>query len=126
MKKKEKQDLNNKVIKPILMEESYWSDSYFSIVRRTGGVILNGITYLVVNKEGKDIFECSMEAKKEGREKAIEPGEPCDLVAIPFIPIYRQLGRDKFIQMLEEDDELTLNKAKENLQREHESNRQSY
>lgn len=74
---------------------------------------MNGIPYLIVNKEGKDILECSMEAKKEGREKAIEPGVSCDLVATPFIPIYRQLGRDKFIQMLEEEDELTVNKAKE-------------
>lgn len=113
MKRKENQNPNDKVIRPILMEESHWANSYLSVARYLGGVVLNGTVYLVVNKEGKDIFECSKEADREGREKAIEPGEPCDLVAEPFIPLYRKMGREKFIQMLEEEDELTLNKAKE-------------
>lgn len=49
----------------------------------------------------------------EGREKAIEPGEPCDLVRNDFIPVYRKMGRDAFIRMLEENSDLTLEKAKE-------------
>lgn len=127
MKKREKQDLNNKVIRPVLMAESYWADSHLSVVRHTGGAILNGIPYLVVNKEGKDIFECSKEANRERREKAIEPGDPCDLVATPFIPIYRQLGRDKFIQMIEEEkDELTVNKAKEWVKKYKAENKEHY
>ena len=61
-------------------------------------------------KEGKTVFELS--ATCEG-DKCIPPGEPCDLVAAPFIPIYRELGRDNFLRMLKEEDELTVNKAKE-------------
>lgn len=113
MKRKENQNPNDKVIRPILMEESHWANSHLSVAQYLGGVVLNGTAYLVVNKDGKDIFECAKEAKKEGREKAIEPGEPRDLVAEPFIPLYRKMGREKFIRMIAQENELTLNKAKE-------------
>ena len=110
MKKKEKQDSSNKVIRPIAMSEEYWANSHLSIVRYYGSIQMNGEVYTIVNKEGKTVFEIS--ATCEG-DKCIPPGEPCDLVAAPFIPIYRQLGRDKFLQMLKEENDLTLNKAKE-------------
>lgn len=110
MKKKEKQDPGNKVIRPIAMSEEYWANSYLSIVRYYGSIQMNGEVYTIVNKEGKTVFELS--ATCEG-DKCIPPGEPCDLVAAPFIPIYRELGRDNFLRMLKEENDLTVNKAKE-------------
>ena len=59
-----------------------------------------------MNKEGKDVFECSEEAEKAGREKAIEPGEPCDLIDKCYQPIYRKVGREKFIEWVKEGLEL--------------------
>ena len=85
---------------PILMTEEYWANSHFSVVRHTGEIIVDGYVYVIVNKEGKDIFECSIEADRAGREKAIEPGEPADLVRRDFVKYYRKLGRDKFIEVL--------------------------
>ena len=62
----------------ILMEEDYWRNSQFSIARFYGAINVKigneNIEYIIVNKEGKDIFECSLEAQKAGREKAI--GKP--------------------------------------------------
>lgn len=91
---------------PILMTEEYWANTHFSIARYYGRVKAFGLEYIIVNKEGKDIYECSAEADKEGREKAIEPGEPCDLVDRRYVPIYRKLGRDKFIEWVKEGLEL--------------------
>lgn len=86
----------------ILMTEEYWATSYFSIARYTGTIRYNDQIFVIVNKEGKDIFECSMEAEREGREKAIPPGEPCDLIDDRFVKYYRKMGRDKFIEWLKE------------------------
>lgn len=95
----------------ILIEEGYWRNSQLSIAKYYGeiNVKIGGetINYVIVNKEGKDIFECSKEAQKAGREKAIEPGEPVDLIDRRYIPVYRKMGRDAFIKMLEEQEELT-------------------
>lgn len=91
----------------ILMEEEYWANSQFSVARYYGRIQINGLVYVICNKEGKDIFECSIEAKKEGREKAIEAGEPADLVDQRYLPVYRKLGRDKFIELIEEHKDLT-------------------
>lgn len=88
---------------PILMTEEYWADSQFSIARYYGVIKAFGVEYRIVNKEGKDIFECSIEAEKAGRDKAIEPGEPCDLVWTKFIPYYRAIGRDKFFEVLKKN-----------------------
>lgn len=65
------------------------------------------IDYIIVNKEGKDIFECSVEAERAGRAKAIEPGEPVDLIDRRYIPAYRLMGREAFIKMIKEHDVLT-------------------
>ena len=101
----------------ILMEEEYWRSSQFSIARFYGriNVKIGGetINYVIVNKEGKDIFECSLEAQKAGRDKAIEPGEPADLVDKRYVPAYRKMGREAFIKMLEEQEELTPELANE-------------
>ena len=87
---------------PLLMAEEYWKNSMFSIARHYGQVNINGHRYVIVNKEGKDIFECSAEAEAAGREMAIEPGEPCDLVRSDLVPAYRKLGRDRIIELLKQ------------------------
>lgn len=95
----------------ILMEEEYWRNSHFSIAKYYGRINVNiggeTIEYLIVNKEGKDLFECSLEAEKAGRDKAIEPGEPADLVDKRYVPAYRIMGREAFIKMIEEQPDLT-------------------
>ena len=87
---------------PILMTEEYWANSPLSIVRYYGRIQVFGHEYWIVDKKGRDLFECSALAEKEGREKAIDPGEPCDLVRKDFMPIYRKLGRDKFLAILDD------------------------
>lgn len=87
-------------MKAILITKEYWDGTYLSVARYSGRVMIGGHEYIIVNKEGKDIFQCSVEAEKAGREKAIEPGEPADLVRKDFVLLYRKLGRDKFIEIL--------------------------
>lgn len=84
----------------VLMTKEFWQNSQLSIARRYGRVSFNGTEFIVVNKEGKDIFQCSAEAKKAGRAMAIEEDEPADLVRRDFVKYYRALGRDKFIEIL--------------------------
>ena len=100
-------------MKAIVMAEEYWANSQFSIARYYGKIQIDGFDYVIVDKRGHDIFECSMEAEKAGREKAIEPGEPADLCRVDFVPIYRKLGRDKFLEFLKENP--TIYSAKEAL-----------
>lgn len=100
-------------MRAIVMTEEYWANTYFSVARYTGIIKVEGQAYVIVNKEGKDIFECSAEAEKEGRMKAIEPGEPCDLCREDFVPIYRKLGRDKFLNLIREHPEIRTPKAAE-------------
>ena len=95
------------------MEEEYWVNSQFSVVRYTGKIKVNDIVYVICNKEGKDIFECSIEAERAGRQKAIEPGEPADLVDERYLPVYRKLGRKKFIELIKTHKELTPKMAYE-------------
>lgn len=82
------------------MTEQFWKNSQFSIVRHYGQMKLDGHIYVIINKEGKDIFECSAEAEKAGRDKAIEPGEPCDLCRTDFVKYYKKMGRKKFLDTL--------------------------
>ncbi len=84
------------------MTEEFWANSQFSIVRHYGSCVINGFRFILVNKEGKDLYECSYEAEKAGREKAIEPGELADLIREDFKLLYRKLGRERFIQILKE------------------------
>ncbi|MBQ9646110.1 MAG: hypothetical protein IJV24_07120 [Prevotella sp.] len=86
--------------KAICMSEEFWASSQFSVARYYGHIKVGGHEYVIVNKEGKDIFECSIEAEKAGREKAIEPGEPADLCRRDFMKFYRALGREKFLEVL--------------------------
>lgn len=100
----------------IVMTEQYWANSMFSIARYYGKISVGGFDYVIVDKRGHDIFECSIEAEKAGREKAIEPGEPCDLCRVDFVPIYRKLGREQFLKFIQENPDLkTPKQAKERL-----------
>lgn len=87
---------------PICMAEEYWANSQFSIARHYGRINIEGNVYFIVNKDGVDVFALSAMATKSGKEKAIEPGEPCDLVRVDFIKYYKELKRDRFIEVLEE------------------------
>lgn len=101
------------------MTEEYWANSQFSIARYYGEIKFNGHEYVIVNKDGKDIFECSCEAEKEGREKAIEPGEPCDLCRRDFVPLYRRLGRNAFLELLRTNpDIVTVEQAEQIINKE--------
>lgn len=88
---------------PILMEEEYWANSQFSVARHYGGVHAFGHEYTIVNKEGITIFELSDPASPHhvvGNAKAIPPGEPADLVMVEWIPTYRRMGREAFIEYI--------------------------
>lgn len=87
---------------PLLMTEEYWANSYFSVARYSGVVQIKNAQYVIVNKEGKDLWECTAEANKYGRKKAIEAGEPADLIWIDLQPHYKRLGRDRIIQLIKE------------------------
>ena len=86
----------------VLMTEEYWANSHFSVARYHGRIKVNGVEYVICDKHGRDIFECSAIAEREGRTKAIEPGEPADLVDCRYLPAYRALGRDRFIAWLDD------------------------
>lgn len=87
----------------ILMTEEYWANSYFSVARHTGEIDINGTHYVICDKHGRDIWECSAIAQREGRSKAIEPGEPADLIDRRYLPVYRAVGRDRFMAWLDDD-----------------------
>lgn len=86
----------------IIYHKEYWMNSQLSIARHYGSININGKSYVIVNKEGKDLFECSHEAEKEDREKAIPAVEPADLILAEWKPIYKALGRDAFIEYLKD------------------------
>lgn len=98
--------MSNKAFAPIVMAEEYWADSYLSVARYYGGIQFNGHEYQIVNKHGITIFELSDPDSKhyvgDGNRKAIELGEPADLVRKDFITYYRRLGRDRFLDVLKE------------------------
>ena len=100
----------------IVMSESFWANSMLSVARYYGKIAVDGHEYVIVDKRGHDIFECSHEAQKTGREKAIEPGEPADLCRTDFVPIYRKLGREQFLKFIQENPDVkTPKQAKERL-----------
>ena len=88
---------------PLLMTEEFWANSQLSIARYYGEIIFGGRKYIIVDKLGRDLFECSAIADKEGREKAIEPGEPADLILSTLRFAYRKLGRDRIISLIKDD-----------------------
>lgn len=87
---------------PILMVEEYWVNSQLSIARYYGKINFNGHIYVIVNKHGETLFEISARMDKEGKGgKAIPPGEPADLVQSEWVPVYKRLGRDRVIELIE-------------------------
>jgi len=90
----------------ILMTEEAWMNSQLSIARYYGSINVGGHRYIIVDKLGRDLMECSMKAAKEGRDKAIEPGEPADLIREDFQKLYRKLGRERFIGVLKAHPEI--------------------
>lgn len=86
---------------PICMAEEFWANSQLSVARYYGRIQFNGKTFWILDKQGRDLWECTAIAKKEGREMAIEAGEPADLVREDFIKVYKDLGRDKFLELLQ-------------------------
>jgi len=87
---------------PLIMTEEYWANSQLSIVRYYGHVMLMGHEYVIVNKDGIDIFALSIMAEKQGKDKAIEPGEPCDLCLKSLVTSYHKLGRDRIIELVKQ------------------------
>ena len=92
------------------MTEECWANSQLSIARYYGGINYDNHEYIIVDKLGRDLWECSAIATREGRQKAIEPGEPADLIRKDFQPIYKKLGRDEFIRILKEHPEISTPK----------------
>lgn len=87
---------------PPVIPEEYWMQTPLSVARHYGGANINGDEYRIVDKTGRDIYELSEIAIKEGRDKAIEPGEPCDLCLLTWIPAYRALGRERIIELIKQ------------------------
>ena len=85
---------------PICMAEEYWASSPLSVARYYGRIKFNGHEYYIVDKLGRDLWECSLAADRAGSDKAIPAGEPADLVRKDIIPFYKKLGRDKFLEVL--------------------------
>ena len=87
---------------PLLMTEEFWANSQLSIARYYGEIIFNGRKYIIVDKHGRDIYELSAIAECEGMDKAIEPGEPADLVLSTLQMAYRKLGRERIIALIKD------------------------
>ncbi len=79
-----------------MMIEEYWVNTQLSVARYTGSIKAFGHTYTICDKYGRTVFETS-----------IPPGEPADLVDVRFIPYYRKIGREKFIEEIQRRKELT-------------------
>lgn len=84
------------------MTEEYWANSQLSIARYYGHIRFMGHEYVIVNKDGIDIFALSIMAEKQGKDKAIEPGEPCDLCLKSLVTSYHKLGRDRIIELIKQ------------------------
>lgn len=87
---------------PLLMTEEYWANSQLSVARYSGGIRMNGADYIIVDEQGRDIYECSAIATREGRSHAIDPGAPADLIWRNLQPHYRTIGRDRILTMLKD------------------------
>jgi len=95
----------------VLMEEAYWANSHFSIARHYGGIRLKeGQEFSIVNKNGITLRELSDPSSKHyvGEGMAIQPGEPADLLDDRFISFYKRLGRDRFIEILKENNRMSV------------------
>lgn len=76
---------------PILMAYDYWINSQFSVAKYTGGVRINGDNYILA-------FSPTSKQKP-------------DLLRETWLPIYKKLGREKTIKLIQNG--TTLKVAKE-------------
>ena len=84
-----------KEFKTILLTKESWMNSQLSVAKYSGGIHLTcdggkKRTFLIVNKEGKELNQVSIPAD-----------EPADLVDKEFIPLYKKLGRILFIGIVQ-------------------------
>lgn len=82
-------------MKTILFTKESWLRSQLSVAKYSGGVQIadedgKKRTFLIVNKEGKDLNQVSIPAS-----------EPADLIDKEFIPLYKKLGRSLFIGIVQ-------------------------
>ena len=82
-------------MKTILFTKESWLRSQLSVAKYSGGVQIEDEdgkkrTFLIVNKEGKDLNQVSIPAS-----------EPADLIDKEFIPLYKKLGRTLFIGIVQ-------------------------
>jgi hypothetical protein len=88
----------------IIYPEEYWMNSQLSIARFYGECLINGKKYVIVNKEGVSMRKLADKAK-DG-DMLIPEGEPADLILVDWQPIYKALGRDKFIEYIKTNQDL--------------------
>lgn len=98
-----------KEFKAILLIKESWMNSQLSVAKYSGGVQVTGEggkkrTLLIVNKEGKDLYQVG-----------IPSGESADLVDKEFIPLYKKLGRDLFISIVNANPLISRKDLKERL-----------
>lgn len=98
-----------KEFKAILLTKESWMNSPLSVAKYSGGVQVTGEggkkrTLLIVNKEGKDLYQVG-----------IPSGESADLVDKEFIPLYKKLGRDLFISIVNANPLISRKDLKERL-----------
>lgn len=98
-----------KEFKAILLTKESWMNSLLSVAKYFGGVQVTGEggkkrTLLIVNKEGKDLYQVG-----------IPSGESADLVDKEFIPLYKKLGRDLFISIVNANPLISRKDLKERL-----------
>lgn len=98
-----------KEFKAILLTKESWMNSQLSVAKYSGGVQVTGEggkkrTLLIVNKEGKDLYQVG-----------IPSGESADLVDKEFIPLYKKLGRDLFISIVNANPLISRKDLKERL-----------
>lgn len=107
----------------LLIAEESWANSYLSVARHYGCVRFDGAEYIIVDKLGRDIWECSAIATREGRSLAIASGEPADLIWRNLQPHYRTLGRDRILELLKDgaDFDAIAKAAKQQLEADKES-----
>ena len=96
-----------KEFKAILLTKETWMNSQLSVAKYSGGIHLTcdggkKRTFLIVNKEGKELNQVSIPA-----------GEPADLVDKEFIPLYKKLGRTLFIGIVQANPLASLKELKD-------------
>lgn len=93
-------------IKSILLTKEAWMSSCFSVAKFSGGITVTGEggkrkEFFVINKEGKTLMQVGIPA-----------GDPADLVDKEFIPLYKKLGREKFIEIVKDNSLLSREELK--------------